>query len=229
MRLKSRIDRLLLGGITPLGINAVPSGIRKYPVSHAYLGVTGFTGDKQGDTKRHGGTEKAVHQYCFDHYARWREELGELAVLHQAGAFGENLAVTGMDEDDVCVGDQWTLGDALIQVSQARQPCWRLNARFEVKDMARRLQRSGRTGWYYRVLDGGQVQEGDELKLIRRPNPDWPVSRLVTVLYTRTHDWDALASMSQLEALSDSWRSLAARRLESGRIEDWSDRLGEQQ
>lgn len=228
MCLKQHVNRLLIGGVAPLGPRAVPSGIRKTPVASAELGLTGFTGDKQGDPKRHGGIEKAVHQYCLDHYAHWREELGDLDVLGQPGAFGENLAVAGMDEDDVCAGDHWALGDAVVQVSQARQPCWKLNTRFRVPDMARRLQRSGRTGWYYRVLDPGRVREGDQLRLLHRPNPLWPVSRLVKVLYTKTQDWQALEAMSVLEGLSNSWQRLAARRLETGQIEDWSNRLGEQ-
>lgn len=228
MHLKQHVDRLLVGSISPLGARSVPSGIRKFPTSSAELGPTGFTGDEQGDTKRHGGMEKAVHQYCLDHYARWRAELGELGVLDQPGAFGENLSVSGVSEDDVCVGDIWSLGDAVVQVSQARQPCWKLNARFGVPDMARRVQGSGRTGWYYRVLEPGQVTEGAQLHLLHRPNPLWPVSRLVTVLYTKTCDWQALLAMSALEGLSDSWRQIATRRLETGQIEDWSNRLGEQ-
>ncbi|WP_176475803.1 MOSC domain-containing protein [Halomonas salipaludis] len=227
MRLKQSVNRLLIGGVAPLGPRAVPSGIRKSPVASAELGLTGFIGDKQGDPKRHGGIEKAVHQYCLDHYAFWRKELGDLDVLGQPGAFGENLSVAGMNEDDICVGDQWALGDTVIQVSQARQPCWKLNTRFGVPDMARRLQHSGKTGWYYRVLEPGLVRENDQLHLLHRPNPLWPISRLITVLYTKTRDRRALEAMSVLEGLSDGWQRLAARRLETGQTEDWSSRLGE--
>lgn len=227
MCLNPHVNKLLTGGIAPLGPRAVPSGIHKFPVASAELELTGFIGDKQGDLKRHGGIEKAVHQYCLDHYVHWREALGNLDALSQPGAFGENLAVAGMDEDGVCIGDHWALGDAVVQVSQARQPCWKLNARFGVPDMARRLQQSGRTGWYYRVLEPGRVSEGDHLRLLHRPNPLWPVSRLIKVFYTKTRDWQALEEISVLEGLSNSWQRLAARRLETGQVEDWSNRLGE--
>lgn len=228
MHLERTIDRLLTGRVAPLGPNAVPSGIRKSPIAGAELGPTGFTSDEQGDLKRHGGVEKAVHQYCLDHYPLWRQDLGDLDIFDQPGAFGENLAVSGLSEDDVCVGDCWALGDAIVQVSQARQPCWRLNLRFEVRDMARRVQQTGRTGWYYRVLESGQVTEGAPLKLLHRPNPRWPVSRLVTVLYTQKQDWQSLEQMASLAELSQSWRDLAARRLDTGQIEDWRKRLGEE-
>lgn len=226
--LKKRVNRLLIGRLSPLGPKAALSGIRKHPVARAELGFSGFEGDEQGDTKRHGGVEKAVHHYCLDHYALWVSELGALDVLAQPGAFGENLAVEGLSEDHVCIGDLWALGEAVVQVSQARQPCWKLNSRFGLADMARRLQSSGRTGWYYRVLEPGPVMEGDALNLLNRPNSLWPVSRLINVLYTRKQDWRSLEEMASLKELSESWKRLAARRLETGKVEDWSKRLGEQ-
>lgn len=227
--LKKRVNQLLIGGLSPLGPKAELSGIRKFPTASAELGFTGFDGDEQGDKKRHGGVEKAVHHYCLDHYALWCRELGALDVLARPGAFGENLAVEGLNEDEVCIGDSWALGEAMVQVSQARQPCWKLNSRFGVPDMARRLQSSGRTGWYYRVLEPGRVMEGDALNLLHRPNPLWPVSRLITVLYTRKQDWRSLEAMASLKELSESWKRLAARRLETGKVEDWNKRLGEQE
>lgn len=226
--LKKRVNRLLIGGLSPLGPKSELSGIQKSPVASAELGFTGFGGDEQGDNKRHGGVEKAVHHYCLDHYVLWRHELGELDPLAQPGAFGENLAVEGLNEDGVCIGDVWALGEAVVQVSQARQPCWKLNSRFGVPDMARRLQSSGRTGWYYRVLEPSRVIEGDALHLLHRPNPLWPVSRLLAVLYTGEQDWRSLEDMAMLKELSESWKRLAARRLETGKVEDWSKRLGEQ-
>lgn len=220
------IDQLLIGPVVPLGPRAAPSGIAKRPAAgRVWLGREGFAGDAQGDRKHHGGPEKAVHHYAFDHYPRWREAIGDRDVLTRPGAFGENLSTTGITEADVAAGDTFRLGRALIQASQGRQPCWKLNIRFDVPDMALRVQRSGWTGWYYRVLEEGFVAVGDSLVLVDRLSPGWTIERLRRVLYVDTLDRDPLAAIAALEHLPESWRKLAARRLASGEVEDWSRRL----
>lgn len=120
----------------------------------------------------------------------------------------------------------WRAGSALLQVSQARQPCWKLNAYFGVPDMARRVQASGRTGWYYRVVEPGVLAAGDPLALLERPCPDWPLARLLRVFYVDRLDRAALKQIAGLAPLSRSWRQLAQRRLERGAVEDWTRRLG---
>nr|WP_225741782.1 MOSC domain-containing protein [Halospina sp. K52047b] len=174
-------------------------------------------GDAQGDRKHHGGTEKAVHQYCLDHYPFWRDAIGSVEPLAQPGAFGENLVVSGLTEDDVCIGDTWAVGDALLQVSQARRPCWRLNERFGVRDMARRVTETGRTGWYYRVLTPGIVATGDTLELRERPHPEWPLSRLFRVLLQDRPHPPTLEAVAGLTLLSNSWRDLARQRAANGK------------
>src|SRR3546814_5998980 len=104
----------------------------------------------------------------FDHYPAWREDIGDSPLLHVPGAFGENISTRGLDEDNVCLGDRFELGSALLEVSQGRQPCWKLNDRFGVPDMVRRVQSSGRTGWYYRVLRPGTARAGEPLRLASR-------------------------------------------------------------
>ncbi|CAL8981791.1 hypothetical protein RHODGE_RHODGE_02772 [Rhodoplanes serenus] len=220
------VDHLLVGSLAALGPRAVPSGIDKRPVSgRMWLGREGFTGDAQGDLKHHGGPEKAVHHYPFEHYAGWRDEIGTAAVLERPGAFGENLSTAGLTEADVAVGDTFRLGGALVQVSQGRRPCWKLNLRFGVSDMALRVQRSGRTGWYYRVLEEGPVAAGDALVLVDRLSPEWTLTRLWRVLYVDTLAIDQLRAMSEIAHLSEPWRQTAAKRLASRQVEDWSRRL----
>jgi MOSC domain-containing protein YiiM len=221
-----RLDGLLTGTTRPLGPRAAPSGIDKRAVSgRLWLGRHGFTGDEQGDRVHHGGPEKAVHHYAFDHYAYWREAIGELDVLAWPGAFGENFSTSGMIEADVAIGDIFRAGDALIQVSQGRQPCWKLNFRFGVPAMARHVQDSGRTGWYYRVLEEGFVAAGDALTLVDRITPEWTVERLWRILYVDTLDMAELAAMAALAHLPDNWRRHATRRLATASVEDWSRRL----
>ena len=217
---------LLTGQVTVLPGSNTTSGIDKHPVPAALaLELTGFDGDQQADLRVHGGPEKAVHHYSRDHYDAWRADLGPLAVLDAPGAFGENISDHGLTERTVAVGDVFRLGTALVQVSQGRQPCWKLNLRFGVPDMARRVQATGRTGWYYRVLEPGRVAPGERLDLVDRLAPDWSLWRLWHTLYVDRMNLAELRAMAGLEVLAESWRRYAQRRVESGQVEDWTKRL----
>jgi MOSC domain-containing protein YiiM len=213
--------------LVPLGPRDAPSGIVKSAAPAPWrIRRDGLEGDVQGDPRHHGGPEKALHHYPREHYDAWAEEGPQLVeALSAPPAFGENISTFGLTERDVCVGDIFSFGSALLQVSQGRQPCWRLNARFARPDMAWRVQASGRTGWYYRVLREGVAEPGDRLERIERPLPDWPLSRFNELLHHRMLDRDALAQMAELPELAASWRELAARRLARGLVEDWSKRL----
>jgi MOSC domain-containing protein YiiM len=216
----------LSGPVAALGPAGHRSAIAKTPVPGPWrIGPLGLEGDAQADRAHHGGPEKALHHYPLDHYAAWRAELGDLALLDAPGAFGENLSTQGWTEENVCVGDVLRFGAALLQVSQGRQPCFKLGLRFARRDMAKLVQESGRTGWYYRVLEPGLAQEGDRLDIIERPHPDWPLARLTRLLYRDRDDREGLAAMAALPALAENWRALAARRLETGQVENWSARL----
>lgn len=217
---------LLTGPVAPLAGSPATSAIAKMPVSERlWLGSEGLAGDAQADRRVHGGPEKAVHHYPWDHYAAWRADLGDLAQLDAPGAFGENISMSGMTEATVAVGDIFRLGAALIQVSQGRQPCWKLNHRFGVPDMARRVQNTGRTGWYYRVLEPGHVAPADDPVLIDRLAPEWTLRRLWQAMYVDRLNPRELTGIAALEVLAEGWRRYAQRRLDSGRVEDWRPRL----
>ncbi len=221
-----RLESLLIGAVKPIGPKNVLSGIDKVATHDSvYLTQNGFEGDEQGDRKRHGGPDKAVHHYDFDHYATWMNEIGVMNPLSQPGAFGENLSTTGLNEANVSIGDVFRLGSAVIEVSQGRQPCWKLNTRFNVRDMAQRVQKSGRTGWYYRVIEAGHIRAGDFLEITERKAPEWTIERLWRTLYVDTLNWDELTQMARLSLLPDGWRRYAERRLLTRRVEDWSARL----
>lgn len=223
---RTSIDSLLIGTVKPLAGTATQSGIDKQPVTETIrLSRSGLEGDGQGDTRHHGGPDKALHHYPFKHYHAWRREIGDLPLLDGPGAFGENISTEDLDETNVAVGDVFRAGTALIEVSQGRQPCWKLNIRFGVADMAKRVQRSGRSGWYYRVLEPGLVAAGDTLTIVERRSPDWPLARLWRTLYVDVLDYDALAAMAALPHLPANWRRYAERRLETRTVEDWTKRL----
>lgn len=215
-----------VGQPVPFGPRGEPSAIVKRLVDGSVMATAvGLEGDAQGDRRRHGGPDKAVHAYPRGHYAIWRRELAAEAPLLQPGAFGENLVVDGIDEDGICLGDRVRVGGAVMEVSQGRQPCWKLNVRFSRPDMARRVQDSGRSGWYFRVLEPGLVTAGDRAVLEARPCGDWPLSRVTRLLYRDRLNRDDLQAFVALPGLPYGWRRLGEARLASGRAEDWSARL----
>ena len=224
-RPSATIDAVLTGRAVDYTRPGSRSAIDKRAVEGPVrIGPEGLAGDEQGDRRVHGGPDKAIHHYPRDHYASWQGEVGAHALLQAAGAFGENISTAGITEADVCLGDRLRLGSALVEVSQARQPCWKLSDRFGIADMARRVQDSGRSGWYYRVLETGTVQAGDTLVLVDRPHPHWPLPRLSELLYRRTLDRDELHGALALP-LVPSWRKLIERRLQQGTVEDWDKRI----
>lgn len=201
------------------------SGIDKHVrTGKVYCHTLGLVGDEQGDLRVHGGPDKAVHHYPSEHCAAWRAELGPHPLLDTAAAFGENLHSSGLTEADVCLGDRFRVGDALLEVSQARQPCWKLNERFGLPDMAAQVQRTGRTGWYYRVLEEGELWAGADLLLQARPHPEWPLARLIDMLYRPSLDVAELRAARALP-LPANWQRLLDRRLGSGVVESWASRL----
>jgi MOSC domain-containing protein YiiM len=175
-----------------------------------WLGRTRLEGDGQADRRFHGGPDKAVLAYAAAHYPAWRENLGREMPF---GAFGENFTVEGADESGVCLGDVYAVGGARVQVSQPRIPCWKIARRWGIKDLSARVQRTGRTGWYFRVLEEGTVAPGDQLTPLERPHPEWPVSRANEAMYAlRTREAVlALAACPALAPdLADALRHRAA-------------------
>ena len=201
------------------------SGINKQArTGKVHCRTLGLVGDEQGDLRVHGGPDKAVHHYPSEHYDAWRAEMGPHTLLESPAAFGENLHSSGLTEADVCLGDRFRVGDVLLEVSQARQPCWKLNERFGRRDMAAQVQRTGRTGWYYRVLEEGELWAGADMLLQARPYPEWSLARLLDILYRPSLDAAELRAARALP-LPANWQRLLDRRLDSGVVESWASRL----
>lgn len=189
------------------------SGIFKNETDNRlWLGKTGFSGDEIGDKKNHGGPEKAVFAYPKRHYEYWRADL-ELDSI-DVGAFGENLSLENADENTVCIGDTYQFGESMIQVSQPRQPCWKPARRFRVIDLALRIQNSGRTGWYYRVLKEGYAQAGMELELVDRPYPKWTIAACNEVIHRKKKDLQAAEELVSCDLLAERWKRTLYKRIE---------------
>ncbi len=185
------------------------SGIFKAPISApVWLDALNLAGDRQQDLKNHGGPFRAILAYGADHYPVWRAELERPDLAY--GSFGENFTVTGVAEDSVCLGDVYTVGEAVLQVSQPRQPCWKLARRVGIKDLTARVEQRGWGGWYHRVLQPGHVQSGDEYRLTERPHPLFTITRINDLIKRRQTGPAALAELATFEALTPEWRQIFA-------------------
>ena len=214
-----------LGGPDP--VSEWTTSFFKEPVSGPiWVGTTNLAGDGQADLRVHGGAEKAINLYPFQHYAHWLHEL-EIQELPR-GAFGENLTTTGAVEADVCIGDIFEIGGAigaLVQISQPRQPCWKLSRRWNIKDLAARVERTGRTGWYFRVLREGRIEPGNQLQLVARPHPEWSVSLANEVMHRRKEDFAVTRRLAECPGLSQSWKHSLSQRVLTKTNADSSPRL----
>jgi MOSC domain-containing protein YiiM len=199
------------------------SGIAKQPVNDpVYLGQINLDGDGQADRKHHGGPDKAVCVYPRCRLDYWANRLDRDV---EPGAFGENVTAEGQDETSACIGDVYRVGEAVVQVSQPRSPCWKLARYWNEKKLALWVQETGYTGWYFRVLETGYVQAGQSLVLEKRPCPEWTVMRANEVRYHRPEDLDAAAELANCSALGSSWRDTLRQRLEKRETQDDAKRL----
>ena len=165
----------------------------------------GLDGDDQADQENHGGPDKAVLAYSADHYPYWRAHLGLPEMPH--GGFGENLTIAGIDETTVCIGDTWRAGEVMFQVTQPRQPCWKMSRRWQIADLARQVIANGKSGWYLRVLTVGEVSPGTSFELVARPHPNWTVARASEFFHHRRDDLAAAAELAALPELSAAWQA----------------------
>lgn len=169
----------------------------------ARLNPDGLEGDQQADLVHHGGADKAMLAYSVVHYPRWCVELYEPLLTN--GAFGENCTVACIDEHSVSIGDTWRFGTAEVQVSQPRQPCWKLNERWGRSDLVSLMEATGHTGWYHRVITPGQLGPGDDIELLDRPHPAWSIAAANAAMRHRRQDPDRAHRLAELPELSTRW------------------------
>jgi len=175
-----------------------------------WLGGTNLAGDGQADLVSHGGRDKAVCAYPAAHYPYWQNELALPKLDH--GAFGENFTVGGMTEETVCVGDVYDIGEARVQISQPRQPCWKLARRWRVRDFPARVVATGYTGWYFRVLREGYVAAGASIALVERHFTECTIKRANEIMYGERDNPGAARALAACALLSESWRAALLRR-----------------
>jgi MOSC domain-containing protein YiiM len=182
----------------------VPSGIVKAAVAgRVRVGRTNLAGDGQADLSVHGGPDKAVYAYPHEHYARWAAELGRDDLV--PGIFGENLTVEGLAEDDVLIGDRFRAGAALLEVSQPRMPCFKLGIRMGDPGFLKPFLRSGRLGFYLRVLEEGHLAAGDAIARAGRGDPEVSIRSLAR-LFAEGGASEEFSRAAAAPALEDGWK-----------------------
>lgn len=208
--MNASINAVYVGSLRPLPPEGQQTGIFKFPVSGPVaVGPLGLAGDAQGDRRVHGGPEKAVHYYPAEHYAALAARVPALAAQLVPGVLGENLSGVGLLEATVCIGDIYAVGTCRLQVSQPRQPCWKISHRLGHDPMSRLIADLGCTGWYFRVLAPGLVGAGDSLTLLERPAPGLTLARLWAAHTSHRPDAAELARLGAAPGLNADW----ARRL----------------
>lgn len=201
----------------------LPDGKRTAIAKHPMLGPIrigrlGLDGDVQVNRKYHGGPEMAVHLYPLAHHDWWRDRLGDHPLLDDPGAFGGNIAVEGMDETQLRIGEQFRLGEALLEVSQPRMPCATIERRFERKAMVAAILESGRCGWYFRVLEEGLAEAGDALVAVRGTGSAFTVRDTFLAIAPPAIPAKPplLEALRDCTFLSSEWRDKAASKLRRG-------------
>jgi len=192
----------------------VRSSIARAPVSSSInLFYNGLDGDEVADNKNHGGPDKALHLYPFEHYQYWQDKIGDHPLLEQAGAFGENISALGLTEDKVKIGDQFQIGEAIIELSHGRQPCWKIEHHFNEKNMVKDIFSTSHCGLYFRVINEGKIDTGDMIEQIYTSCHDWSVKKTFQTIFSGQYkdqniQYD-LQNLIELDTLAGVWKSKA--------------------
>ena len=202
-----------------------PSAIAKQPLTTSTrLTSLGFTGDEQYEKRFHGGIDRALCHYPSEHYAYWITECPQSAPLFIAPAFGENISTTGLTEENAFMGDIYQLGDAIVQITQPRSPCYKLNFHLNTPDFSEKMQASTRCGWLYRVIKEGDVSPEAQLKLLTRPG-NISVKEALNIAFNELFDNHRTIVLMSSPGLSTSWVRTMQTRLITQKIEPFGPRL----
>lgn len=219
-----KYPQIYIGKIEPYN-GSSPSAIGKRQVQGGImLTALGLEGDEQAETRFHGGPDRALCHYPREHYSHWIERFPAQEDIFVAPAYGENISTLGMTEQNVYMGDIYRWGGAIIQVTQPRSPCYKLNFHFSIEEMSALMQQTGYCGWLYRVISTGIVSEGHALELLARTS-DISVAEAITIAWHMPFDEEQYRRLLSVSGLSASWSKTMLTRLSQGKIEDFNRRL----
>lgn len=182
---------------------------KKTPITgRVYVHHLNIERDEQHHTKFHGGEHRAVLMYSAENYQLWKDELD---YQFPYGSFAENLTVSGLNEDTVCIGDTYQIGDAvLVQVSQPRQPCNQIYRALGIRGIVSKINANYRSGWYLRVLQKGEIEAGMKIRCVERLYPDWTIVRAHQVMRNRKTLLEDARELASIEELESGWRKKLA-------------------
>ncbi|GAC20709.1 MOSC domain-containing protein [Paraglaciecola arctica] len=201
-----KIIGLYTGKLSHIGEKRSPTGIYKQSVDKVTVDELGIVGDIQADKRFHGGVEKALHQYALSSYEKIIKRYPLLHKQAKPGAIGENLSATAMNEHNVCIGDIYNLGTAILQVSSPRIPCWKIDAKFKQPDLNQFISLHRLNGWYYRVLQPGEITIKDEFLLQQRPNAHLTIDTMLKVIYANA-DEQSIELATTAIGLDPEWQN----------------------
>lgn len=180
------------------------SGIGKSTVQAFEVERTGIIGDEVANHKFHGGPDRVVCLYPFEHYAYWEEEFQKKLILP---AFGENLTATGMTEEQVCIGDIYKIGDTILQITQGRVPCVTISNYNEEKQFLKKVIETNLTGYFFRVLEEGTIMFDSEITLLEKHSKEISVSFATQILFHQKQDKVSIEKILTVDALSEEWKN----------------------
>ena len=201
------IDGIFIGKLQTIGPAQSPTGIYKHHSAQQHsIDQDGLVEDIQADRRVHGGPEKAIYHFPAEHYELFKEALPHLEDKFVPGSVGENISATGLTDERVHIGDTFLLGSALVQVSQPRRPCWKVNHKFANKHMAALIMSQAVSGWYYRVLECGEVKAGDQIEFIERLDNSVPVAEIWHIFLERLEKGESQTRLPpSIPGLSTEW------------------------
>lgn len=198
------------------------SGIKKYPVLNAKLTKLGFIGDEQGDILHHGGENKAVMFFSSITYNKINALKNSNFTFDGISHFGENILISHAYEENVCVGDVILINDTIIEITQPRQPCWKLSVNTQINNMTTSLYENGFTGWYGRVLEEGIIFQDDVVLLRERPFPDLTISMLNQLIINPTINPTLVEKALSCESLGKAFKTSLEKRYKNDSYEHLS-------
>lgn len=209
-----KVIGLYAGKLRPFGPRGQTSGIYKSPVDSMEVDENGCLDDVQADRRFHGGPEKALHQYALSSYEKISKHYPLLHKRIQPGIIGENIVATEMDDTNVHIGDIYRLGTTTLQVSAPRVPCWKISHKLDMQDLDKFVAKHVICGWYYRVLENGTINNGDQFELIERNNTDMSVQRLMRIHLDQTMPVEEIEAACSARGLDPEWVERFERRRE---------------
>ncbi|MDQ7061762.1 MAG: MOSC domain-containing protein [Sulfurimonas sp.] len=198
------------------------SSYQKKSLNNASYSITelGFTLDDQSDKENHGGVDKAICAYSFDYY-KYLEETYTLVL--PTCAFGENLSLLSITDGEICLGDRFTYGEVILEVSQPRQPCWKISTIIGIKNLTAIVVKEFKTGFYFRVIKGGEVTPKDSLELLWRVYPKFTIEYINKIAFNAKDNQENIKEVLKCPKLADAYKLSLQRRYKNKEfgLQDW--------